>query len=234
VLGCTDSNPELIFMTDPFAQLIPEAKIFLRELAANNNRDWFTASKARYQTELKAPAMLLQEQLTADLTKATGDRVSAKLFRPQRDIRFSKDKTPYHNHLHMFWQIQGRLEFGLFLGVSPDYCRIGGGVMGFDKTQLLDWRTAIDGAKGIEIASDLEDLAQLGFSPEDPELKRVPSAYDKDHTQGDLLRRKSLTVWRDLPSAEWSGPLSALNAGFGSLMPLRTSLSDCLTTGRPS
>ncbi|OUS38766.1 TIGR02453 family protein [Rhodobacterales bacterium 56_14_T64] len=221
-------------MTDPFAQLIPEAKIFLRELAANNNRDWFTASKARYQAELKAPAMLLQEQLTADLAKTAGDRVSAKLFRPQRDIRFSKDKTPYHNHLHMFWQIQGRLEFGLFLGVSPDYCRIGGGVMGFDKTQLLDWRTAIDGAEGIEIAAQLDNLAHQGFIAEDPELKRVPSAFDKDHAQGDLLRRKSLTVWRNMPNSEWSGPLSALNAGFASLMPLRTCLSDCLTAGRSS
>jgi len=216
-------------MTDPFAQLIPEAKIFLRELATNNNRDWFTANKTRYQAQLKAPALLLQEQLSADLAKITSGRVSAKLFRPQRDIRFSKDKTPYHCHLHMFWQIKGRLEFGLFLGISPDYCRIGGGVMGFDKTQLLDWRTAIDGAKGIEIASELDDLAQLGFSPEDPELKRVPTAFDKDHAQGDLLRRKSLTVWRNMPSSDWSQPLSALNAGFANLMPLRELLSSCLT-----
>lgn len=216
-------------MTDPFAQLIPEAKIFLHELTTNNTRDWFTANKTRYQDQLKTPAMLLQEQLSADLAKPSGGRVSAKLFRPQRDIRFSKDKTPYHCHLHMLWQIKGRLEFGLFLGISPDYCRIGGGVMGFDKTQLLNWRTAIDGAKGIEMAAQLDDLARLGFTAEEPDLKRVPSPYDKDHAQGELLRRKSLTVWRNLPNSDWSQPLSALNAGFASLMPLRELLSSCLT-----
>ena len=106
-------------MTDPFAQLIPEAKIFLRELATNNSRDWFTANKTRYQTQLKAPALLLQEQLSANLTKITGDSVSAKLFRPQRDIRFSKDKTPYHCHLHMLWQIQGELSSGYSWAFHP-------------------------------------------------------------------------------------------------------------------
>ena len=101
--------------------------------------------------------------------------------------------------------------------------------MGFDKTQLLDWRTAIAGAKGIEITTQLHDLARLGFTAEEPDLKRVPSPYDKDHAQGELLRRKSLTVWRNMPSSDWSQPLSALNAGFTSLMPLRELLSSCLT-----
>lgn len=221
-------------MTDPFAQLIPEARTFLKELSCNNTRDWFHANKPRYESQLKTPSQLLQEQLCADLKKRHDSPVTAKLFRPQRDIRFSKDKTPYHTHLHMLWQVRGPLDFGLFLGIAPSSCRLGGGVMGFDKTQLLTWRASVDSAQGSAIATALESLAQQGFTGGDPELKRVPSAYDKDHPQAELLRRKSLTLWRDLPASDWSQPLAALNSGFADLMPLRALLIDSLTAKRTS
>ena len=214
-------------MADPFAQLIPEAKTFLAELTENNSREWFHASKARYDAQLKTPSKLLQDQLSASLKKSTGFAVSTKLFRPQRDIRFSKDKTPYHTHLHMFWQVQGPLDFGLFLGISPSYCKIGGGVMSFDKDQLQSWRDNLNSEQGPEIATALDRQEQQGFTAEEPELKRVPSAYDKDHPQADLLRRKSLTLWRELPSSDWPQPLTALNTGFTVLLQLQ----DVLTKG---
>ena len=216
-------------MADPFAQLIPEARSFLEELARDNTRDWFHANKTRYEAHLKTPSQLLQEQICADFRKRSESPVTAKLFRPQRDIRFSKDKTPYHTHLHMLWQVRGTLDFGVFLGISPGSCRIGGGVMSFDKSQILTWRSSIDGSQGAAIASALETLAQQGFKAGDPELKRVPSPYDKDHPQADLLRRKSLTLWRDLPTDDWSQPLMALNSAFADLRPLRALLTAGLT-----
>ena len=77
-------------MPDPFSQLIPEARAFLSELAQNNTRDWFNDNKPRYEQQLKTPALHLLDQVAAQV----GDGVTTKLFRPQRDIRFSKDKTP--------------------------------------------------------------------------------------------------------------------------------------------
>ncbi|KAE9627588.1 TIGR02453 family protein [Parasedimentitalea maritima] len=216
-------------MTDPFALLIPEAKTFLTELAANNTRDWFTAHKPQYEAQLKNPALLLQEQLLADLAKTTDVSVTSKLFRPHRDVRFSKDKTPYHTHLHMFWMLDGPVKTAFFLGISPSYCRIGGGVMGFEKDQLTHWRAAVDGKAGGTISALMDKLSQDKFNAEDPELKRVPAPFAKDHPQASLLRRKSLSVWRDLPQTEWSQPLAALNTGFSKVSPLCKALSQMLT-----
>lgn len=215
-------------MTDAFAHLIPEARIFLAELAANNTREWFNANKTRYQTFLKTPAQLLQEQVRTDLSRTIGQSVSAKLFRPQRDVRFSKDKTPYHTHLHMMWTIHGDLDFGLFLGLSPKYCKTGGGVMNFSKAQLINWRTAVNGDVGDAVSSQLDALAQQHFTSDAPELKRVPTPYGKDHPQETLLRRKSLSVWRNLPEAECSSLQSSLTNDFSKLMPLRDTLFESL------
>jgi len=195
---------------DPFARLIPEARAFLTELAANNTRDWFTAHKTRYETELKAPAQLLLDQIAHDL--APGLSLKPKLFRAQRDVRFSKDKTPYHTYLHMLWSTgsdpQGAP--GLFFGISPDYVTLGGGVMGFAGASLDRWRKMLDTADGEALASDLTQLADKGYTLRDPDLKRVPAPYAADHPRADLLRRKGLVAWRELPPADWPRPLACL------------------------
>jgi uncharacterized protein (TIGR02453 family) len=203
-------------MTDPFAQLIPEARTFLGELSAHNEKAWFTEHKPRYEAELKVPATHLLDTLAADLGKH-GRPAKAKLFRPHRDVRFSKDKTPYHEHLHMLWDLGAT---GLFFGVAPGYVRIGGGVMGFDKARLTAWRQGVNGEPGDQIAAELDILRLRGLAPEEPELKRVPSPYGAEHPHGDLLRRKSLTVWQDVPQSRWDHPLDALHSAFATLFPL--------------
>ncbi|MEO9779174.1 MAG: DUF2461 family protein [Sedimentitalea sp.] len=90
---------------DSFARLIPDARAFLGELAANNNRAWFTAHKNRYDSELKTPATLLVDQIAHDIGRDMGLTLTPKLFRPHRDVRFSNDKTPHHTHLHMLWSL---------------------------------------------------------------------------------------------------------------------------------
>ena len=208
--------------TDPFAALIPEARAFLSDLAAHNNRDWFADHKAQYDSALKTPATLLLDQIAYDVGRQMDRTLSVKLFRPHRDVRFSKDKTPYHTHLHMMWTLGGAgpTHPAFFLGVSPDYVRIGGGLMVFDKTTLPDWRNAIAGEFGVQLQTLLSDLAKDGLIPETPELKRIPPPFAKDHPQGGLLRRKGLAVWADMPTADWPKPLAALNRRFGQIKPL--------------
>ncbi|MFY0597620.1 MAG: TIGR02453 family protein [Cognatishimia sp.] len=207
-------------MADPFHALIPDARAFLSELAQNNSRDWFLANKARYDSHLKRPAELLLDQISAELAKSLGAPVKPKLFRPHRDVRFSKDKTPYHQHLNMLWNadLGGVQPVGFFFGIGLDYLSIGGGFMGFEKDTLTSWRLTVDGPLGQDIADVTASLTQQGMRISEPELKRVPAPYDREHTRAELLRRKSMSAWRDFDQIEQ--PLSTLAEVFSDLKPL--------------
>jgi uncharacterized protein (TIGR02453 family) len=218
-------SPEDPTMPDPFADLIPDARAFLTRLAQNNNRDWFTAHKEEYEATLKRPALLLLDQLAAQLNAKGEQTVTTKLFRPHRDVRFSKDKTPYNTHLHMLWQVG---KAALFFGVAPGYVSFGGGVMAFDKEQLTAWRAALDSDRGGDIADLSLQLATKGYTPDAPELKRVPAPYDKDHPRAGLLRHKSFKFWRQLPEQDQATPLTALQSGAEDLAPLLRLLNSCL------
>ncbi len=209
-------------MTQEFNSLVPDARAFLEALAANNSREWFQEHKAEYDARLKAPASALLDVLSADLQRQTGRPAKPKLFRPHRDVRFSKDKTPYHLHLHMLWSTPPT---GWFLGISTEYVSVGAGVMAFDKAQLDQWRAAIDGHHGSILAGEIAALTKAGARIEAPELKRVPAPFDKDHPYSDLLKRKSLTLWRDLDTKELeNGLLPQVQAVFASFQSLDTKL----------
>lgn len=214
-------------MTDPFAQLIPDARAFLKELSQNNNREWFTAHKDRYETQLKSPALLLLDEVAQAITKRTGAQAVPRLFRPQRDIRFSKDKTPYKTHLHMMWTVNSA-GCALFFGIDPDSCTTGGGIMNFIKAQLPAWREAVDGETGDEAAALVDILALKGFAANEPELKRVPAPYGKAHPHGHLLQRKSLTFWHEMSPREQDAPMAALMSAYLTLEPMFTLLQEAL------
>jgi len=217
-------------MTDPFAHLISEARIFLAELSANNSKDWFGDQKSRYDVQLKTPALLFLDQIAAQSGRDLGCALTPKLFRAHRDVRFSKDKTPYHTHLHMLWTLgrDQRQPPALFFGISPDYVTAGGGVMGFDKPGLVNWRSALDGPPGEEMEQALAAAQDQGFTMDEPELKRVPAPYAKDHARGDLLRRKGLAVWRRLTPDQYETPLTAVSATFRDLKPVLDQLGQML------
>ncbi len=208
-----------------FDRLIPDTRAFLSALAQNNNRDWFLAHKASYDAELKAPAHALLDTMAAHLEKQTGQVPTPKLFRPNRDIRFSKDKTPYHLHLHMSWATPPT---SWFFGISQNYVTAGAGIMGFDKEALLRWRASVDGPKGPIISAEIDRLRAAGARMDEPALKRVPAPYDKDHPHSALLRRKGLAIWFDMTEAGIKkGDLTAeITSIFQSLQPLNQLLAE--------
>lgn len=216
----------MMSVSDPYQTLIPDARAFLTELSANNNRDWFNAHKANYESNLKAPAGYFLEQIAADLARLTGHTPKYKQFRMHRDLRFSKDKTPYTTHLHLAWstQIGSAPRNGWFFGVSPEYVSIGGGLMTLDKPALQRWREAVSGARGAALATGLEALLAQGFRSDPPALKRVPTPYDKAHPQGALLRRKSLTLWIDI-APNVKDLAGELNQQFARLWPFQQALA---------
>lgn len=112
------------------ANLVDATPTFMRELSNNNTKDWWQDHKAQFEADLKAPALVLLDQIGADLEGIFKSRFKTKLYRPHRDVRFFKDKTPYHTHLHMQWTPSDQdLGCGWFFGIGLDYARAGWGVV---------------------------------------------------------------------------------------------------------
>jgi len=119
-----------------------EGLTFLAKLKRNNTREWFTKHKPLYQETVEAPAKAFafeMEELLATLTKRP---MSSKVFRIYRDVRFSKDKTPYNTHIHMsFFSTDGNTgECGaqpaFHFGLEPKKLTLGIGNFGFPKDVL--------------------------------------------------------------------------------------------------
>lgn len=205
-------------------QLVPDARSFLSELSHNNSRDWFRANKGTYDALLKRPAEVLLSQIAQGLEQRHG-QVRGKLFRPQRDVRFTEDKTPYHLHLHMLWSMpDGRC---WFFGISLDYVTAGAGVMAFDPERLERFRAAVADDSGAELAAILD---QGGWRCDPPELKRVPQPWPAEHPREGLLRRKGLVAWDDSigKTAEEGDLRGALEASFERMDVLQCWLGDAI------
>ena len=212
-------------MSDGFAEMITRANAFFTDLRANNTRDYFEAHKATYNAEIKKPAELFADLFAEDLARLTGAAYKPKVFRIHRDVRFSKDKTPYNTHLHLLWSNPSQtVTPSWFFGASPDYVLLGMGVMGLEKDSLATFRAMVD-RRGDDLTDAMETAAEaLGARLSDwgPEpLKRVPKPFDQDHPHGDLLRRKSFAITADLASG-WQddGLLKTLGMMAPHLMPI--------------
>ena len=200
---------------EELSSVIGTAQDFLRQLHANNNRDWFQDHKKDYEAAIKNPGNAIGETLGVRLAQLTGREATHKLFRINRDVRFSKDKTPYNTHLHLLWSDGSGP--GFFFGISLEYVSAGCGVMGLQKERLDAYRALID-QEGKALAAGIDDLKNKGFRLDEPELKRVPAPYAKDHDSADLLRRKSLAVWNDLDAETVS--VEHVFQSFETLMPI--------------
>jgi uncharacterized protein (TIGR02453 family) len=125
---------------------------FLAELTEHNNREWFTANRTRYEDYCLAPALAFIEALGPRLAAAVpGDvrfeaKVNGSLFRINRDVRFSQDKTPYKNHIDMwFWQgeREGWETPGYFMRLEPRQWALGAGMHHLSKDGLGAYRAAV-------------------------------------------------------------------------------------------
>jgi uncharacterized protein (TIGR02453 family) len=178
----------------------PQTLTFLGDLAGNNTREWFAANRKAYEQAVKNPAAWFVDAVVSELAAQTGKQWSGRIFRINRDVRFSKDKTPYNTHVHIGFQPEGTTRGGpaLMFGLEPGSLVLGAGAMSFSPDALSRWRKAMDGAGGEAMSDILMRLEEDGARLGDIELKRVPAPYAADHPRAALLRRKSLTAWRDM------------------------------------
>lgn len=211
-----------------FETLIPEALGFLDRLAANNNRDWFNEHKSDYEAAVKRPAKAFLDEIEQSLRREAGLSVVPKLYRVQRDLRFSRDKTPYNTHLHLQWTDRATPVTFMF-GAARTYARLGVGVMAFDKPALARWRDHVASDAGAALAATIDAALAEGHRMNPADIKKVPAPYPADHPRGGLLRRKGMVLWHDLDADEQADPLAALITGFARLEPFRKELTAALT-----
>ncbi len=209
----------------PFNCFTPEALDFLAHLKANNTRDWFAAHKADYDAHLKAPSLQFADDMAAALGELTGQEHSSKIFRIHRDVRFSKDKTPYNAHLHLaFMPVGSESQPPMwFFGLSPEKLSLGCGVFQFERGALDAFRAAMAGPKGAELTRLIAKMRKGGIRVGEPELKRVPAGFDKDHPHQEALRRKGFSAWVDLDDPAFvleSNLVSRTTAELRRLMPV--------------
>lgn len=165
-----------------------DALAFFEELRADNSRDFWQQNKARYDQTVKTPIL----ELLHNLEPAFG---VAKLFRPYRDVRFSKDKRPYKENIAA--TIGGR-----YLSLSADGLYAGAGAHMMAGAALTHYREAVDTA-GDELEAALLDLASHGYQLSKPSLKRGPTGVSPDHPHIELLKHKSVTATRDFGRPDW-------------------------------
>ncbi len=201
-----------------------ETVAFLADLRDNNNRDWFNENKSRYQRAFRHQAEAFVDPMTAALTDLTGVAHKSKIFRIYRDVRFSKDKTPYNAHLHIsFLPTDPAAPSAWFFGLDPDGLVLGAGIFAFEKAALIRYRDRVAGIDGEELVEIIDTLTRRGMHLGAPELKRVPTGYPAEHPRADLLRRKGMAVWhdfKDTKSATRGDLVATCGKTFATLKPL--------------
>ncbi len=180
---------------------------FLRGLRANNNRDWFKAHDAAYKGQYVEPAkdfvVAAGEALRAFVPSIEAQpKVVGSIFRINRDTRFSRDKTPYKDHLDIwFWEGERkRAVSGFFVRLSPDYIGLGAGCHGFDPARLKAFRAAVAGpSSGAALVQIVEEIEAEGYGLGGHHYKRPPRGFSADGRAAELLLFNALFVHTDEP-----------------------------------
>lgn len=184
-----------------------EGMSFLDELTQNNNRDWFLENKPRYENLIRTPALNFIDDMENDLTHlsphflAISKKVGGSLMRVHRDVRFSKDKTPYKTNIG----IQFRHEMGkdvhapgFYVHIEPGDCFIGVGIWRPDSLALGKIRDAIIEREPFWLSAIKDKRFKKNFELSGESLKNGPRGYDKEHPLIDDLKRKDFIAISDV------------------------------------
>lgn len=196
-------------MTTDFEGFRPEAIAFLADLAANNDRAWFTPRKAEYEALLKRPmealCVALADRFTARGLPLTADPARSP-FRIYRDVRFGRDKSPYKTAASARFMAPGGGP-GAYFHLEPGEIYAGGGLYHPEQPVLTAWRRLVD-AEPAAVRAAIGDpafVAAYGGLTGD-RLTRVPAGYPKGHPDADLLVLKDLVFTRRLSDADVFSP----------------------------
>ena len=180
---------------------------FLTDLRENNNRDWFQANQQRYEDVVREPAFQFISDFGPELRQisshflAIPKKVGGSLFRIFRDVRFSKDKSPYKTQTGIHFRHEAAKDAhapGFYLHLAPDHCFMGAGIWHPDSPTLKQIREAIaaapaDWKKARDATAKKGGLRLAGAS-----LKRPPKGFAADQPMIEDLKRKDFIATTDL------------------------------------
>ncbi|HLJ84764.1 MAG TPA: TIGR02453 family protein [Candidatus Eremiobacteraceae bacterium] len=193
-----------------FTGFSPAAMKFLRELAKNNERDWFVPRKHIYETELLAPLQALVSDVTDSLRRARipiGADPTRSTFRIYRDVRFSPDKRPYKTNLGAYLPSDGTRDKpgGLYIHIQPKQSFAAIAFYELDKPVLQRWRSEMArNPKRFQTMLQALERNGLKLSVEHEALKRMPRGFEScaDSPIARYFRLGSFTVGEDLTDKE--------------------------------
>lgn len=210
--------------------------LFLKDLAKHNNRDWFNKNKARYLAEQKQMLAFAENMLGKMRSHDLIDNASAKkvLFRIYKDVRFSKDKSPYKTSFSGYFRRATKLRRGgYYFHIEPGNSYMSGGFYGPEAEDLKrirqdiernhkDWRKLLGNTKTKNFFGTMRG----------EQLLTAPKGFDKDHPAIDLLRYKSFYLRHNFTDKEVLSENfpETLNKAFKNLRPFFDYMSDVLTT----
>ncbi len=168
---------------------------FYEDLEADNSKAFWTANKHVYEQSVRTPMLALTAELENDFGPA-------KIFRPYRDVRFSKNKAPYKDHQGAV--VRTAPGAGWYLQIGAPGLYVAGGVYSPTSEQLARLRTTIDDeVRGHELQALLDGLTAVGFVIGGDRLRTRPKGFPADHPRIELLRHKSLVVHKDFGAPAW-------------------------------
>lgn len=209
---------------------------FLKKLKQNNNRDWFLENKSNYENNKEGVAEFADEVLNLLNQHDQIETVSGKksLYRIYRDVRFSKDKTPYKTHWASYFKRATKmLRGGYYLHIESNNSFVGGGFWSPNSKDLKRIRTNI-----LEFGDELENIIQSNEfestfgTLQGEQLKVAPKGFDKNHQYINLLRYKQYLLVRKFTDKEVLSPNFAMEVDntFKAMRPFLNFMSEALTT----
>lgn len=209
---------------------------FIQELEKNNHKEWFTQNKPRYERERDAVIKFADELLIAmnkhdHIENETGKKCLHRIY---RDIRFSKDKTPYKNHWPISFKRATKLLRGsYYVHLQPGNVFIGCGFWGPEKNDLLRIRQQIS-MFGDELSAILENKSfkkEFG-EMQGAKLKNGPKGFDKEDPQIELLKYKQFMIGKNFTDQEALSPnfSKEIVKAFKKMRPFLDFMSEALTT----
>jgi uncharacterized protein (TIGR02453 family) len=174
---------------------------FYERLALDNSKSFWTAHKGEYETSVRAPL----EELLAELEDEFG---RGQVFRPYRDVRFSKDKTPYKDSQGAYVATEDSI--GYYVQVSAHGLFVAGGWWSGTSQQLARWRDAVDSPNAVTLEKAIATAATKGLETGGDVMKTRPRGVPEDHPRLDLLRHRTFTVERTFGAPAWVSTRRAL------------------------
>ena len=187
-------------MAEPFRGWPEEFQRFFIGLELDNSKKYFEANRKTYEESVKGPMVALVDSLEADFGEG-------KVFRINRDIRFSKDKSPYKTNIAA---TIGMGHKGGYVSLNARGFTVATGRYEMSPEDVARYRKKVAAdAVGTQLSTVVKKLQKSGYLLGGEELKRVPAPWPQDHPRADLLRRKSLYVYKNFGLQPWIGSTAA-------------------------